>query len=47
MSALGISAEFFPMNERDLDGVAALLLIPYLLWVCYAVALNLGIVMLN
>jgi tryptophan-rich sensory protein len=30
-----------------LDGVAALLLIPYLLWVCYATALNLGIVMLN
>jgi tryptophan-rich sensory protein len=30
-----------------LDRVAGLLLIPYFLWVCYATALNVGIVMLN
>jgi benzodiazapine receptor len=30
-----------------LDRVAGLLLVPYLLWVCYATALNVGIVVLN
>ena len=29
------------------DRVAALLLVPYLLWVCYATTLNMGIVALN